>query len=356
MNQWLTLFGVELGRAGNTIACLSIGEIAGAGQGMAMRNGKMTPLVPGGQRRPNFGVHMSAQPRPAGIYPMLYAFFGRDGALDRAAVRRQVDACVANRAHGVAVLGLATEVSKLTEAERHTLVEWVAADLDRRLPLAVTVFGETPEQQIAAGRHAKDFGAQWLILQPPRSLGSGDAAPLQFFGSIMDRLDMTLAIQNAPEYIGVGLSVDGIAALARNHANFTVLKGEGPVLAIREVIERTDGKLAVFNGRAGLELTDNLRAGCAGMVPGMDFLDRQSRVFDLMRAGGEAEAEAVYREVLPGIVFAMTSIEHLVCYGKRIAAHRLGITEVFDRTPALTPTAFGLGCAERIAHSLGALR
>ena len=215
----------------------------------------------------------------------------------------------------------------------------------------MTVFGETPEQQIASGRHAK-CGAQWLILQPPRSLGTGDAAPLHFFGAIMDRLDMKLAIQNAPEYIGVGLSVDGIASLARNHANFTVLKVEGPVLAIREVIERTDGKLAVFNGRAGTELTDNLRAGCAGM----NFLDRQSRVFDLMGAGREAEAEAVYREVLPGIVFAMASIEHLVCYGKRIAAHRLGIAEVFDRTPALAPTAFGLGCTQRIADALGALR
>jgi 2-keto-3-deoxy-L-arabinonate dehydratase len=256
----------------------------------------------------------------------------------------------------VAVLGLATEVSKLTEVERHALVEWVAADLDGRLPLAVTVFGEKPAQQVDFGRHAQACGARWLILQPPRSLGAGDDAPLRFFGAIMDRLDIMLAIQNAPEYIGVGLSADGIAALARNHANFTVLKGEGPVLVIREVIERTEGRLAVFNGRAGLELTDNLRAGCAGMVPGMDFLDREARVFDLMRAGREEEAEAVYREILPGIVFAMSSIEHLVCYGKRIAARRLGIGEVFDRAPALAPTPFGLDCAGRIAESLGPLR
>jgi 2-keto-3-deoxy-L-arabinonate dehydratase len=310
----------------------------------------------GGQRRPDSGVRMPEQPRPAGIYPMLYAFFDSDGRLDRSAVRRQVEACVANGAHGVAVLGLATEVSKLAEAERRTLVEWVAADLDDRLPLAVTVFGEKPALQVDSGRHAQACGARWLILQPPRSLGAGDDAPLRFFGAIMDRLDIMLAIQNAPEYIGVGLSADGIAALSRNHANFTVLKGEGPVLAIREVIERTGGKLAVFNGRAGLELTDNLRAGCAGMVPGMDCLDRQSRVFDLMRAGREDEAEAVYREILPGIVFAMSSIEHLVCYGKRIAARRLGIAEVFDRAPALAPTAFGLGCVERIADALGALR
>lgn len=299
---------------------------------------------------------MPAQIQPAGIYPMLYAFFDRAGALDRSAIRRQVEACIANGAHGVAVLGLATEVAKLDEAERRTLVEWVAEDLDGRLPLAVTVFGDLPEKQVAFGRFAGSCGAQWLILQPPRSLGPGDAAPLRFFGAIMGQLDLPLAIQNAPEYLGVGLSAAGIAQLVRDHANFTVLKGEGPVLAIREVIERTAGALAVFNGRAGLELTDNLRAGCAGMIPGMDFVDRQSRVFDLMRTGDNAAAETLYREILPGIVFAMTSIEHLVCYGKRIAARRLGIADVYDRAPALQPTAFGLACVNRIADALGPMR
>lgn len=299
---------------------------------------------------------MHLQSRPTGIYPMLYAFFDKNGGLNRAAIRRQVDACVANGAHGVAVLGLATEVSKLSEDERRALVDWVAEDLDGRLPLAVTVFGESVEQQIAFGKHAHAAGAQWLILQPPRSLGSGDAAPLRFFGAIMDKLELPLAIQNAPEYIGVGLSSEGVATLAQRHANFSVLKGEGPVLMIHEVIERTDGKLAVFNGRAGLELTDNLRAGCAGMIPGMDFLDREARVFDLMRAGDESAAEAIYREILPGIVFAMSSIEHLVCYGKRIAALRLGLGDVRDRAPALTPTAFGLDCVRRIAGALGPLR
>ena len=31
-----------------------------------------------------------------GIYPMLYAFFNQDGRLDRHAMKRQVEACVAS--------------------------------------------------------------------------------------------------------------------------------------------------------------------------------------------------------------------------------------------------------------------
>ncbi|HZP93568.1 MAG TPA: dihydrodipicolinate synthase family protein [Burkholderiales bacterium] len=296
-----------------------------------------------------------SQPRPQGIYPMLYAFFGDDGALDRGAMRRQIEACVASGAHGVAVLGLATEVAKLTSRERYLLVDWVAQDLGGRLPLAVTVFGSTVEEQIALARHARANGAAWVILQPPRIDEAEDSELMPFLGAVMDGIDMPVAVQNAPQYLGIGLTLSGVAQLAREHANFTILKGEGPALLIRRVIELTAGALAVFNGRAGLELTDNLRAGCAGVIPAIDFVDRQARVFDRMRAGREDEAEALYREILPGIVFVMQSIEHLICYGKRLAAIRLGIGSVHDRLPALAPEPFGLACAQRYARALGPL-
>ena len=45
----------------------------------------------------------------------------------------------------------------------------------------------------------------------------------------------------------------------------------------------------------------------------------------------------------------------LICYGKRIAAWRLGYADVYDRSPALEPTPFGLACARRYADELGPL-
>ena len=57
-----------------------------------------------------------------GIYPILYAFFRADGGLDREAMRRQVEACVRGGAQGIAALGLATEVQKLSPEERHEVM------------------------------------------------------------------------------------------------------------------------------------------------------------------------------------------------------------------------------------------
>jgi 2-keto-3-deoxy-L-arabinonate dehydratase len=295
------------------------------------------------------------RPLCSGIYPMQYAFLGPDGRLDRASMRRQVHGCIGGGAHGVAVLGLGTEVNKLSETERYTLVDWVTEDVSGRVPVAVTVAGASVEAQAALAAHAQAAGAEFLILQPPPERGMPEAHYAQFFARVMERVNVPVAIQNAPEYTGVGLTDASLLELARSRSNFILLKGEGPALTIRRSIEALNGVLAVFNGRGGLELPDNLRAGCAGMIPATDSFDYQVRVFECMRSGDEAQAERIYREILPAIVFVMQSLDTLICYGKRIAAWRLGFEVVHDRAPALVADVFGLACARRYAAGLGPL-
>jgi len=290
---------------------------------------------------------------PSGIHPILYAFFDGSGGLDRGAMRAQVQACVAGGAHGVAVLGLATEVSKLTPGEREQVVEWAAEDLAGRLPLAVTIFGRTPGEQMAAMRHAEGAGAAWVILQPPPQPGMAEAELMRFLAPVLDAARLPAGLQNAPDLMGLGLSPENLARLAEAHPTLRVLKAEGPAVMVRDVVARTGGRLAVLNGRGGLELPDNLRAGAAGMIPAPDCFDVQVRIWEAMVAGQEAEAERLYASILPAIVFAMQGVGHLVCYGKRLVAARLGLGVVHDRAPAAVPTAFGEACVARFAAGLG---
>ena len=60
------------------------------------------------------------------------------------------------------------------------------------------------------------------------------------------------------------------------------------------MIEETDGAYQVFNGRAGIELTESLRAGCVGLIPGAETADVQAAIYDLVLAGdGEENGQAV---------------------------------------------------------------
>jgi len=292
---------------------------------------------------------------PAGIHPMMFAFFGADGTLDRAAMRRQVRSAMACGVQGLAVLGLGSEVSKLSADERRCLRDWAAEDLEGRLPLTVTVAEPDVASALAAVREAAAVGAACAIVQPPPGGPGSEAALAAFFAAVADGAPIPVGIQNAPEYLGVGLGLDALVHLVETQPNLRLLKAEGSALYAAEVVAATGGRVQVFAGRGGLELIDSFRAGCTGMIPALDSADLQARAFAAFHAGDEATAEAIYARILPGVVFMMQSLDSFLAYGKRIAAARLGLGPVHDRPPGHVPTAEGLAWTARYAAALPAL-
>ncbi len=287
----------------------------------------------------------------AGIHAILYALFDRSEQLDRTAMRRQTELCLAAGVHGIGALGLATEVSKLTEAERRRVMDWLGEDNAGKVPLFFTVFGASVAEQVAQVRHAEAAGADWVILQPPPVGSFGAAEYIAFFGRVAAETALPVGIQNAPAFLGRGLTADEIGQMVMQHPNIRILKAEGSAIDIERVIAATGGRVPVLNGRGGLELTDNLRAGCAGLILAPDIIDHAVVAYEFFRAGQESEAEAAYARLLPAASFVMQSIESLICYGKRVFGLRAGIS-VHDRAPALRPTQFGLAQATKHAERL----
>ena len=288
----------------------------------------------------------------AGMYPMLSVFFAADGTIDERALRREVEAAIASGVQGVAVMGLASEINKLSEAERRRVVEVVAEAVGGRCPLSVTVGENTPAGQIAFARAAVAAGARWLVLQPPPARDVSEASLVRFFGQVADALPVPLGIQNATQYLGIGLSDQGLAALHRQHPNVAIVKVEDEPLAVARLIEATGGALDVFLGRGGLGFIDCWRAGAVGFIPGFECCDHLARAYGALIAGREAEAEAAYAAIEPAVVFLERSINHFVTYAKEIAARRLCLGPVHHRLGTDIPP-FGHAIIARAAARLG---
>ncbi|MEI6574499.1 MAG: dihydrodipicolinate synthase family protein [Alphaproteobacteria bacterium] len=289
-----------------------------------------------------------------GMYPMLYAFFDDANRLRRIAHTRQIEAALKSGSSGVAVLGLGTEVAKLGRDERRMLIDWTFEDVAGRAPIAVTVADGNIPDMIDTARYAEKAGAEWLILQPPRPPASS-ADLIEFFGAVAGAVSCPIGIQNAPEFLGIGLSAEDLIALHQAHPNVSIVKAESTAIAVAEMIRKINGRMKVFNGRAGLELTDNLRAGCDGMIPGIETIDLQVKIAEAMKDGREDEAEALYQKLIPAIAFAMQGLGAFLLYGKLIAAHRLGIEPSTLRIPTDRPTSSGLEWTKRFADALGPL-
>lgn len=291
---------------------------------------------------------MIPRPRFPGIHAVLYALFDAGEALDRGAMADQAAYVREAGADGLTVLGLATEVGKLSFAERCSLIEWAAADAGG-LPLSVTIAGNSVAEQVALLRVAEACGAAWLILQPPVAGAYGAGEYLDFFARVGAATDLPFAIQNAPQYLGRSLSDADIALLQARCPGFTHVKAETSAVDLAGLIARAGQGLTVLNGRGGIEMTDCLRVGCHGFIVAPDVLPGVMRCWQAWQAADHAAAEAAYAAFLPGATFAMQSLEHLICYGKRIFGARAGIT-VHDRAPALAPSTAGLALA---AHWAG---
>jgi len=293
--------------------------------------------------------------RLAGIFPMLFAFFDPEDRLDRDAMRRQVETLIGWKVHGLAVLGLATEVNKLSLPERLTLLEWVSEDNAGRLPLAVTVAEPSVPGQIEFAQAAAEAGAEWIILQPPPVHGIDETQLIDFFGAVASSVNIPVGLQLAPEFLGSDLSAGGLNELGRRHPNVTHLKVEMTPLAIEELIERTDDRFTVFNGRAGLEMVDSIDAGCSGIIPGAECADRLARIYDDLRIGSaeaRAKAESEYAAIAGLIGFLFASLDTFLLYGKILAGRRFGIETAAPRRPHRHSSTFGLSLLERHARLL----
>ncbi len=294
-----------------------------------------------------------------GVYPVAFALFGADRQLDRDAVRRQVRAMVRHRVHGITVLGLASEVHRLSAAERQSLMEWVIEDAAGQVPVAVTVAEPSVEAQLAFAGQAKAVGAAWLILQPPPVKAVPEETLIRFFGAVADHTDLPVAIQNAPEYLGVGLSAKGIAALNRAHPNVSIVKVEATAAGVHRLHTETEGRMDIFNGRAGNDMVESLRAGAVGFVPGGESYDVLTAIFhDLTSDQGDpARGDARYREILPLLSFLMESVDHFLLYGKHLLGLRLGgdLATFRPRAPHGDPLPFSLTFLEAEAARMGRL-
>ena len=221
-----------------------------------------------------------------------------------------------------------------------------------RAALGFTISGQSVAEQVALLRHAEAARADWLVLQPPQ-VGSFPAEEyISFFSRVMAETDLPCAVQNAPQYLGRGLSDSDIDVLRRRHANFRLIKAEASADDAARLKKMAGEGFLVFNGRGGLEMIDCLDAGCDGFLLAPDMVDYSARIMWLHDSGERDAARRLYAEVLPAIAFVMRSLEHLVCYGKRLFAERARL-EVFDRAPAMRPDAADLAALAALVERLG---
>ena len=234
---------------------------------------------------------------------------------------------------GLAVPQLASEAWALTESERDRVVAIAAEACAARAPLVVGIDGATAVA-VDRARRASHAGAAGLMVLPPRG-GAGAEALTAHYVAVADAAGLPVMVQDSPQVTGVQLEVSLLARIRQAHPLVVAVKSEIPGAGPKASAIGEMG-LRLVAGWGGLHYLDLVARGAVGCLPGCDLAPALKAIDTAVRSGRADEARARYRQVLPYLSLASSSLELLLLTAKR-HLRRSGVfsTEVL-RAPART--------------------
>jgi 2-keto-3-deoxy-L-arabinonate dehydratase len=271
-----------------------------------------------------------------GIYPAICTpFAAADDTVDLDAQRRVVRFALDSGAHGIVAFGLAGEVLKLGADERRALTDVIVDEVAGAVPVLVGAGAPSLRASVELARHVEQAGADGVVLPAPMSGAVGEAALVDYFVRVASSVTLPVMIQDAPAYVGIRLGPELVQRIGAAAENVRLVKLEAGPVEMGEWIERLGSDFSIWGGDGGLYLLDCLRAGAAGIVPGVDLVDLLVRVCEAEVGGDGALAEQFFRDVLPMLVFEMQhSIDHYNACAKHVLVRRGVLDSAGLRAPA----------------------
>ena len=223
-------------------------------------------------------------------------------AVDYEGLRRTVRFCVDCGVHGVAAPANASEVGYLTDAERRRVTETVLAEARGKVATIVGISSSCWPLACELARHAEANGADALMAMPPTFQRASEAEIRAYYGAIDKASALPMFLQNYGGPGGTPMSARLMTDLLRTLPNVKFVKEETEFssVAITEVLnEAKELCHGVMGGKAGRALPDEHRRGACGTMPACEVADIHLALWNALEAKDQAEAERIYRLLLP---------------------------------------------------------
>jgi dihydrodipicolinate synthase/N-acetylneuraminate lyase len=256
-----------------------------------------------------------------GIVASLVTPFTAVDEVDGERLRAIVRFALAAGVDGLMCTALAGEGNMLTGRELCTVVGVVLDEAAGRVPLVVGVSGRSLADGIEAIRFAEREGAAALLVGA-RPYADCSDSPEDQVVRLAHESRVPVMLQEAPGYVGRAFGVAAIERILTRAETVRHLKIEGGPSAVRRAMVSLGDRVGVWGGDGGMYLLDCLRAGAAGVMPGVEIIDLLVRAYRTERSGDRPRADALMARVLPVIVLLMQSLADYVAGAKAILAAR----------------------------------
>ena len=272
-----------------------------------------------------------------GVYPVIQTPLDDHDKIDEAVFEAEINWLINNGVKGL-VLAMVSEVMRFSAAERRDQWQIVLRILDGRLPLIVSVGGESTAIAVQFAKDAESDGATALIATPPASFPATSTEIYSYYTAIIESVNIPLIVQDASNYMGQPLELELYGKLLEKYGNTRVqFKPEAKPIKERMVsLQKIEGgKAKVYEGQSGLDLLDTYPLGLVGTMPGAEISWAIVALWDALEAKDLERANTIHACVEKLVAF-QTNIDAYVAVEKYLLVKQGIFTSSRQRGPVST--------------------
>nr|WP_262921388.1 dihydrodipicolinate synthase family protein [Maribellus maritimus] len=285
-----------------------------------------------GNNHPSFGGAGERLFPLFGIVTVLNTPFTTDNTIDLTALEKNLTEAVNAGVAGFLVPAMASEVSKLSETERLSMVTAVMEEVNGKVPV---IAGAGEAELSKSKKLLKDYiqsGCKNVLFQIPFQNQE------QFKKHFMELADL------GPEMImlqdwdssGYGLPDELILELFNKVPAFRCLKVETVPAGVKytRILKLTEGQLNVSGGWAVTQMIEGLQRGVHAFMPtGMHYI--YTSIYRLYKEGNTDEAEKLFQQILPVLAFSNQHLDISIHFFKRLLYQQGIYSTPIVRVPTL---------------------
>ncbi|GEB34613.1 MULTISPECIES: dihydrodipicolinate synthase family protein [Brevibacillus] len=232
-----------------------------------------------------------------GVYVAIVTPFTSDYEVDYKRLTELCDWLIQEGVNGLVPSGSLGEYATMTGEERAKVIHTVIAAAKGRVPVVVGSAAPSTRQAVEWVQFSKDAGAAGVMALPPINYKPLENEVFAHYEAL-NTVGLPIIAYNNPHDYKIDLTPDILARLAKFENVVAVKEFSGDVRRMQDILAQTD--LEVMVGVDDLVMEGGL-IGATGWIAGVpNALPKEGvELFRLARAGKLAEAQALYRRLLP---------------------------------------------------------
>ena len=245
-----------------------------------------------------------------GVMPLVPTPFDESDRIDESSLRSLIEHYVSAGVHGLTLLGVASEVLKLDDAECREVVEIAIDQAAGRVPIVVGTGYPGTQVAIRRSEWAQSAGAVGVLVLPPYAgQRPGAEALFDYFGAIARSVSIPVVVLDEPSSTLVELPTTLLVRLAAE-AGIRHVKVEA-LPTVRKMAELRAHGIDVLSGTGGLYFLEELEAGSVGAMTGFSFIEVLMDVFNAWVSGDRDTSARIFNRYLPVLCYEMQPVINL---------------------------------------------